>query len=62
MILAKIRGLEQLLNQDYVRTARRSLADQFLGARHIGVAIPTARHLCGGYRYLPHAIVLPARD
>src|ERR1019366_10351434 len=57
VILAKIRGLEQLLNQDHVRAARRSLADQFLGARHIGVAIPTARHLRGGYRYLAHASV-----
>jgi len=47
VVLAEIRRLEQLLNQYDVRAAARRLADQFLGARHIGVAIPTACHLGG---------------
>src|SRR5258707_13807145 len=54
VVLAEIRRLEQLLYQYDVRAAFRGFADQFLGARHIGVAIPTACHLGGRYRYGAH--------
>src|SRR5882757_2597097 len=62
VILAKIRRLEQLLNQDHVRTARRGLPDQFLGASHIGVAVPTARHLRCGYGNQAHQMYATSRD
>src|ERR1700738_2765881 len=52
--LAEIRRLEHLLYQNGVPAASRRFADQFLGARHIGVAIPTACHLGGRYRYSAH--------
>src|ERR1700704_899677 len=58
VVLAEIRRLEQLLYQYDVRAAFRGFADQFLGARHIGVAIPTACHLGGRYRYRAHVIRL----
>src|ERR1700728_2777116 len=54
VILAKIRRLEQLLQQDHLCALRRSLAHEFLGARNIGVAIPTAGHLRGRYGYPAH--------
>ncbi len=45
VILAEVGRLEQLLNQHDVRAAPRRLANQLLGARHVGLAVPTARHL-----------------
>jgi hypothetical protein len=54
VVFAKVRRLEQLLQQDHLRTLRRRLAHEFLGARHVGVAIPTAGHLRGRYRYRAH--------
>src|SRR4029077_10004626 len=59
VVLAEIRCLEQLLYQNDVRATSRSFADQFLGARHVGLAIPTACHLGGRYRYRAHLIRLP---
>src|SRR5882762_4293552 len=56
VVLAEIRCLEQLLYQNDVRATSRSFADQFLGARHVGLAIPTACHLGGRYRYRAHLI------
>src|SRR5258707_11112921 len=54
VVLAKVRRLEQLLQQNHLRTLRRCLAHEFLRARHIGVAIPTAGHLSGRYRNRAH--------
>src|SRR5258707_10713709 len=54
VVLAKVRRLEQLLQQNHLRTLRRCLAHEFFRARHIGVAIPTAGHLSGRYRNRAH--------
>ncbi len=47
-LLAEIRGLEQLLNQDDLRALGGGLAHQFFGLRNVGLAIPGAAHLGGG--------------
>src|SRR6266481_2960063 len=57
MILAEVRSLEQLLDQNHLRAAARGLADQFLGARDVRVAVPTAGHLSGRYRNLAHRVI-----
>ena len=54
VVLAKIRRLEQLLQEDHLRAAAGRLANQLFAARDIRVAIPTARHLRGRYRYCAH--------
>src|SRR5258706_15911377 len=62
VVLAKVRRLEQLLQQNHLRTLRRCLAHEFLRARHIGVAIPTAGHLSGRYRYRAHSLIMPSEQ
>jgi hypothetical protein len=54
VVLAKIRRLEQLLQEDHLRAAADRLANKFFAARDVGVAIPTARHLRGRYGYRAH--------
>jgi hypothetical protein len=59
VILAKIGRLEQLLNQHDVCAARSRLANQLLGARHVGLALPTARHLRRRHCHFSHFRMLP---
>ncbi|MNN15956.1 hypothetical protein D3C81_1290770 [compost metagenome] len=47
-LLAEVRGFEQFLDQDDLRTLGGSLAYQFLGVGDIRGAIPGAGHLSGG--------------
>ncbi len=54
VVLAEIRRLEQLLYENHLGAECRRLANQFLGTRDIGIAIPTAGHLSGRHRYLAH--------
>src|ERR1700724_2654306 len=56
MILAEIRRLEQLLDQNDLGAAAGRCADQFFRARDIRVAVPTAGHLSGRHRYCAHGL------
>ena len=48
VVLAEVRRLEQLLDQDDVGALLRGLADQALGVRDVGLAVPAAGHLRRG--------------
>src|SRR5262245_48299361 len=52
VVLAEVGRLEQLLDQDDVRALLRGLADQALGIRDVGIAIPAAGHLRRGDGHL----------
>ncbi len=48
-LLAEVRGLEQLLDQDDLRALGGGLAHQPVGIGDVGLAIPGTGHLGGGY-------------
>src|SRR5579862_9790967 len=59
MIDAEVRSLEQLLDEDDLGAAARRGPNQFFRARDVRVAVPTAGHLGGRYRYGAHERMLP---